>query len=140
VDQHLDLIKGHGGALLREKIVAQASRRVIIIVDESKLSPVLGAECALPVEVTAFGLGAVARFIATLGARVELRRTATGDPFVTDSSNRILDCSFGRIEKPGELASVLKTRAGIVEHGLFIGIATDAIVASWDGVRHLTRG
>jgi ribose 5-phosphate isomerase A len=140
VDQHLVLIKGHGGALLREKIVAQSSRRVMIIVDESKLTTVLGAGCAVPVEVTAFGLESVDRYITSLGARVELRRTATGDPFVTDSGNRILDCSFGPIENPGDLATELKKRAGIVEHGLFLGIATDVIVASRDGVRHLTRG
>ena len=137
VDPRLNLIKGGGGALLREKMVAQASRRVAIIVDESKLVPALGTGWALPVEVVAFGMGATARWIGGLGAAVELRRGPDGAPFRTDQGNHILDCRFGPIADPGALAAALAARAGIVEHGLFIGLATDVIVAGAEGVRHI---
>jgi ribose 5-phosphate isomerase A len=137
VDPQLNLIKGGGGALLREKMVAQASRREVIIVDESKLSPALGTTFAVPVEAVAFGLGATARFLERLGARAVLRRTASGEPFRTDQGNQIFDCSFGPIADPGALAASLERRAGIVEHGLFLGLATDLFVADKDGVRHI---
>ena len=97
VDPQLDLIKGGGGALLREKIVAQASRREIIVVDESKLSPVLGTRWALPVEVMAFGWRAQARYIESLGGRVVVRQDAQGGNYRTDQGNLILDCAFGPI-------------------------------------------
>jgi ribose 5-phosphate isomerase A len=139
VDPHLDLIKGGGGALLREKIVAQASRREIIVVDESKLSPVLGTHWALPVEVMPFGWRAQARYIESLGGRIVVRQDATGGSFRTDQGNLILDCAFGPIAQPQELARRLADRAGIVEHGLFLGIATDLIVAGDEGIRHLRR-
>lgn len=139
VDPHLDLIKGGGGALLREKMVAQATSRQVIIVDEAKLSPVLGTLFAVPVEVVPFGAGASARFIAGLGARVCLRRDADGAPIITDQGNYLLHCTFGPIGDPATLAATLKARAGIVEHGLFLDLATDLIVAGCEGVRHLTR-
>jgi ribose 5-phosphate isomerase A len=139
IDPAFDLIKGAGGALLREKIVAQASRRVIVVADESKLSPVLGTRFSLPVEVLLFGLQAQARFLESLGARVALRQVADGTPFVTDQGNRILDCTFGPIADPATLAAHLDAHAGIVEHGLFLGLATDVIVAGEAGIRHLTR-
>ena len=139
VNPDLDLIKGGGGALLWEKIVAQASARVIIVADESKLSPRLGTLSALPVEVFSFGWRSQYRYIESLGARVEVRHDAEGSPFVTDSGNTILDCSFGPIGNTAELAAALSTRAGIVEHGLFLGLATDLIVAGREGIRHLTR-
>jgi ribose 5-phosphate isomerase A len=139
VDPQLDLIKGGGGALLREKIVAEASRRHVIVVDESKLSPVLGTRWALPVEVIPFGWRSQARFLADLGARVAVRGSAGGAPFRTDQGNLILDCAFGPIARPRELAQRLGGRAGLVEHGLFLGITTDLIVAGKDGIRHLTR-
>ncbi len=138
LDSHLRLIKGGGGALLREKIVAQASRRVIIVADESKLSDQLGTNFKLPVEVLRFGWRSQARYLESLGASIEIRQTADGLQFITDSGNLILDCRFGPIADPAELAFKLNQRAGIVEHGLFIGIATDAIIAGPDGIRHLT--
>ena len=138
VDPELHLIKGGGGALLHEKIVAQASLREIIIVDESKLSPALGTHWPLPVEVIPFGWHSQLRFLESLGARVMVRQQSDGTPFKTDQGNLILDCAFGPIRQPAALAARLDARAGIVEHGLFIGLATEVIVAGADGVRHLT--
>lgn len=139
VDPQLNLIKGGGGALLREKVVAQASRREVIIVDESKLSPRLGTKWALPVEVVPFGRRPVAEYIASLGARVELRTGGQGRPFVTDQGNHILDCDFGPLEDPGAVAAALEGRAGVVEHGLFLGLASEVIVAGAQGLRRLTK-
>jgi ribose 5-phosphate isomerase A len=139
VDPDMNLIKGGGGALLREKIVAQASRREIIVVDESKLSRKLGSQRVLPVEVLAFGWRSQARYLESLGARVDVRHNDNGAPFVTDSGNLIMDCDFGPIGDPVGLAAHLSGRAGIVEHGLFLGLATDLVVAGGEGVRHLTR-
>jgi ribose 5-phosphate isomerase A len=139
VDPDLNLIKGGGGALLREKVLAQATRRNIIIVDESKLVPKLGTGWALPVEVIPFARYSVARFIESLGASVTLRRTEGGAEFFTDQKNIILDADFGPIADPVLLAENLNRQAGIVEHGLFLGLAADVIVAGADGVRHLHR-
>jgi ribose 5-phosphate isomerase A len=139
VDPDLNLIKGGGGALLREKIVAQASRREIIVVDESKLSPALGARWAVPVEVVPFGWRSQAAYLESLGAQPILRLNSDGTPFTTDQGNLILDCDFGPISQPAQLAARLSERAGIVEHGLFLGLATDVIVAGVEGVRHLER-
>jgi ribose 5-phosphate isomerase A len=139
VDPAMNLIKGGGGALLREKIVAQASQREIIVVDESKLSPRLGTRRVLPVEVLAFGWRSQARYLESLGAQVSLWHDDNGAPFVTDSGNLIVDCHFGSIGDPVELAALLSARAGIIEHGLFLELATDLIVAGKEGVRHLTR-
>lgn len=139
VDPKLNVIKGGGGALFREKIVAQASNREIIIVDDSKLSPCLGTKHTLPVEVSPFGWQSQLRFLQSLGARCNIRHDAAGTQLVTDSGNMILDCDFGPIADPMDLAARLGARAGIVEHGLFLGIATDVIVASETGVRHLKR-
>ncbi len=139
VDSDLNLIKGGGGALLREKIVAQASRRVIIVTDSSKLSPKLGTRHPVPVEVLPFGWRSQFRHIESLNAKVEVRLNPDGSPFVTDSGNTILDCDFGPIANSAELAAKLNVRAGIVEHGLFLGLATDIIVAGIDGIRHIIR-
>lgn len=139
VDPDLNLIKGGGGALLHEKIVAQASRREIIVVDDGKLSPRLGTRWAVPVEVIAFVWRSQARFLESLGARIALRHGTDGQPFTTDEGNLILDCAFGPIAAPAELAARLDARRGIVEHGLFLHLATDVIVAGDDGIRHLTR-
>ena len=139
VDPALDVIKGGGGALLREKIVAQASRRVIIVADEGKLSPQLGIQWPVPVEVLPFAWRSQARFLESLGAAWTIRQNADGSQFVTDSGNMILDCAFGPIADPPRLAATLGARAGIVEHGLFIGLATDLVVAGRDGIEHRTR-
>jgi ribose 5-phosphate isomerase A len=139
VDAELNLIKGGGGALLREKIVAQASRREIIMVDESKLSPVLGTRWAVPVEVVPFGWRTQASYLETLGARVSLRLRLGAEPFVTDQGNYILDSAFGPIADLPGLASRMDERTGVVAHGLFIGLATEVIVAGKDGISHLRR-
>ncbi|MBC8248682.1 MAG: ribose-5-phosphate isomerase RpiA [Anaerolineales bacterium] len=139
VDPNLNLIKGGSGALLREKIVAQASRREIIVVDEAKLSPALGTHWPVPVEVVPFGWRSQAAYLESLGAQPVLRLNSDGTPFKTDQSNLILDCHFGPIANPAQLAARLSERAGIVEHGLFLGLATDVIVASDKGIRHLKR-
>jgi ribose 5-phosphate isomerase A len=136
VDPDLCLIKGGGGALLREKIVAQASRREIIVVDESKLSPRLGTRWPVPVEVLPFGWRSQALFLEGLGARVQRREARDGAPYRTDQGNFILDCALGPIARPAELAAKLESRAGIVEHGLFIGLTSELIIASPKGVEH----
>jgi ribose 5-phosphate isomerase A len=136
VDPRRNLIKGGGGALLREKIVAQASRREVIIVDESKLSPVLGTRCAVPVEVVPFGLAVHKAYIESLGASVSIRAHKDGI-FRTDQGNAVLDCVFGPIDQPEKLSHALKRHAGIVEHGLFLGIAIDIIVSGASGITHL---
>ncbi|WP_097651449.1 ribose-5-phosphate isomerase RpiA [Candidatus Chloroploca asiatica] len=138
VDSQLNLIKGGGGALLREKMVAQASLREVIVVDEGKLSPQLGTLFALPVEVITFGWKSQARFLEQLGATVCLRRRVDGGPYLTDQNNYILDCTFGSIHDPEVLARHLEQRAGIVEHGLFLGLATDLIIAGTSGVRQMS--
>ena len=140
VDPLFNLIKGGGGALFREKIVAQASAREIIVVDDSKLSDRLGTRFALPVEVSPFGWRSQLRFLESLGARCIIRKNKQdGSQFVTDSGNMILDCNFGPIADVNALAAQLGARAGIIEHGLFLGIATDVIVAGEGGVEHLER-
>ena len=139
VDPDLNLIKGAGGALLHEKMVEQASRRVIIVVDASKPTPILGSRRAVPVEVVEFGWLAQARYLESRGAHMQLRLNDERAPFRTDEGHLILDCAFGPIERPGDLAALLAARAGIVDHGLFIGIATDVLVGTADGVRHLSR-
>jgi ribose 5-phosphate isomerase A len=139
VDPDMDLVNGGGGALLREKIVAEASSRVVIVVDESKPSPRLGTTCAVPVEIIPFGWRSQQRFLESLGATTSLRG-GDASPFHTDSGNIILDCTFGPIADARELAAKLCGRAGIVDLGLFLGIATDLIIAGSSGVRHVPRG
>ena len=139
VDPDLNLIKGGGGALLREKIVAQASRREIIVVDESKLSPALGTHWPVPVEIVPFSWRSQAAYLESLGAQPVLRLNSDSTPHKTDQGNLILDCHFGPISDPAQLAAQMNERAGIVEHGLFLGLATDVIVASVEGIRHLKR-
>ncbi len=138
VDPALNLIKGGGGALLREKVLAQASRRNVIIVDESKLSERLGTHWALPVEVVPFARPSEARFLESLGAQVTLR-SKDGRPVATDQGNLLLDARFGPIAEPAALGGRLDARAGIVGHGLFLGLAHDVVVAGSGGIRHLTR-
>ncbi|HZP22261.1 MAG TPA: ribose-5-phosphate isomerase RpiA [Terriglobales bacterium] len=138
VDPKLDLVKGGGGALLREKLVAQASAKEIIIVDESKLSPCLGTLHVLPVEVLPFGWRSQARFLESLGAKYVVRQTKTGEEYRTDQGNMILDCNFGPIANTAKLARELEARSGIVDHGLFLNLTSVVIVASEKGVREIT--
>jgi len=139
VSPTLNLIKGGGGALLQEKIVAQASKVEIIVVDNSKLSEALGTQWAVPVEVIPFGWRSQAEFLDSIGGQPELRLNEDGTPFQTDQQNYILDCHFGVIKQPYEIAAKIKSRTGIVEHGLFLDIATAVIVASANGIQHLKR-
>ena len=139
VDSDLNLIKGGSGALLREKVVAQASRRNIIIVDESKLVTTLGTNWALPIEVITFARHTEEKFLTALGGVVTVRKVDDNTPFKTDQNNVILDTDFGQMADPYKIAAKLNERAGIVEHGLFLGLATDVIVAGKGGVRHLNR-
>ncbi len=138
-DAQLRLIKGGGGALLREKIIASASKQVVIIADSSKQVAVLG-RFPLPVEAIPFAQSLVAARITALGATVKLRKDAKGTPFVTDEGHHILDCSFGQIPDPPALARKLSDMPGIVEHGLFIGLATIVLVAKGENVTELRRG
>jgi ribose 5-phosphate isomerase A len=139
VDPDLNLIKGGGGALLREKVLAQASRQNIIIVDGSKMSPQLGTNWALPVEVIPFACKVEEIFLSSIGASVSIRMRENGSRYQTDQGNLILDASFGQIKHPQKLALMLNERAGIVEHGLFLELASDVIVAEAEGIRHLKR-
>lgn len=134
----LDLVKGLGGALLREKIVAAASDRLVIIADAPKLVPGLGGTVPVPVEVVAFGWQTTAARLAALGAKPVLRQ-AGSETFRTDGGNLILDCHFGPIADPAALEAKLSATIGVVETGLFIGMATTALVAMPDGIRRLDR-
>lgn len=139
VDPELNLIKGGGGALLREKIVAQNSDRNIVIVDESKLSNKLGDSFLLPVEVYQFAHGVISAFLQSLGAEISLRLNTDGSVYMTDQQNYIIDCNFGAIKDPELLSGKLDSRAGIAEHGLFLGTTSDLIVGSKKGCRHIQR-
>lgn len=132
-DAQLNLIKGGGGALLREKILAQASKKNIIIVDESKLSEHLGTNWPVPIEVIQFAAGVEQKYLESLGAKVVRRKKSDGTDYITDENNFILDTHFGEIKNPEELSALLNQRAGIVENGLFIGLATKLICAMSDG-------
>jgi ribose 5-phosphate isomerase A len=140
VDPALNLIKGLGGALLREKIVEITAQRFVVVVDESKLVDRLGTRGPLPVEVTQFAWEAHVRWLESLGCRAELRREAGGAPFVTDNHNYIVHCTFpDGISDPVALGQTLIQRPGILEHGLFLGMATEVVVAGRDGVRVIQR-
>ena len=135
VAPNLDLIKGLGGALLREKIVAQSSAKLVIIADANKTVKKLGMHSMLPVEVVQFAHLVQEPFLKSLGAQPVLRKTAAGEPFVTDNGNYLYDCRFvSGIGAPHDLERSLKSRAGIVETGLFLGIASVALIASDTGV------
>jgi len=144
ISPDLTLIKGGGGALLREKIVASASARMVVIADDSKWVAMLG-QFPLPIEVVPFGLAATQRAVeaACAAARApgpaRLRRGADGHAFVTDGGHWILDAALGRIPAPEVLAERLAAIAGVVEHGLFIGLAQTAVIAGPDGVRVMER-
>jgi len=136
-DSQLSLIKGGGGALLREKIVASASRQVVIVADSSKQVPILGT-FPVPVEVIAFAQPFVKKRIESFGASVKLRQSK-GRAFVTDEGHHILDCSFGQIPDAPALSRKLRDVTGVVEHGLFIGMASIVLVARGQEVTELRR-
>jgi ribose 5-phosphate isomerase A len=139
VDPQLRLIKGGGGALLREKIVASATRQLVIVADATKRVPVLG-KFPLPVEVIKFAQAVVVKKIEALGATVGLRRGADGKPYLTDENNHILDCRFGQIPDADRLAHQLSDMSGVVEHGLFIGMASVVLVANGSEIVELRPG
>ena len=139
VDPNLNLIKGGGGALLREKIVAQATEREVIVVDEAKLSPMLGTQWPVPIEVLPFGWRPELEFLSSLGAEADLRLWEHDTPFESDQGNFILDANFGPIDDPHTLAALLDARASIVGHGLFLGLASDVVVAGAEGLRVMRR-
>jgi ribose 5-phosphate isomerase A len=127
IDSKLNLIKGGGGALLREKVVASASKKMVVVADSGKVVSVLG-KFPLPVEIISFARTVVENKIIALGGSPKLRTRRDGSPYVTDNGNEILDCSFGKIEDPAALARELSNVPGIIEHGLFIGLASVALI------------
>lgn len=140
VDPDLNLIKGMGGALIREKMVAQATRHLLIIVDEGKLVEKLGTRSPLPVEVLAFGWESHRPFLEAMGAHPELRRGEDGKPLRTDNGNLILDCHFSQgISDARGLERALSARAGIVGSGLFLGMAQEVLVGGEGGVSSQLR-
>jgi ribose 5-phosphate isomerase A len=138
IGPHLNLIKGGGGALLREKIIASVSKRFVVVAESVKQVPYLG-QFPLPVEVIGFAQPIVKTRIEALGAKVSLRQYAYGNPYVTDEGHHILDCTFGRIDDPPALARQLHEIPGVVEHGLFIGMAELALVGRDGGVTRVHR-
>jgi ribose 5-phosphate isomerase A len=138
IDHQLNLIKGGGGALLREKVVASASKRMIVIADSSKYVDVLG-KFPLPLEIISFARTVVEKKILSLGASVKLRAKRDGSAYLTDNGNPILDCSFREIKNPRALAQELSNLAGIVEHGLFIGLAERVLIGRAGKVEEILR-
>jgi ribose 5-phosphate isomerase A len=136
VDPKLNLIKGGGGALTREKVIATASKNMVVVADSGKVVAVLG-KFPLPVEVITFARTVVERKVVALGGSPKLRVKADDSPFVTDNGNQILDCSFGKIVDPPALARELSGTPGVVEHGLFIGLAKLAIVGRGNSVEEV---
>jgi ribose 5-phosphate isomerase A len=135
----LNLIKGRGGALLREKIVATAAEHLVIVVDDSKLVDCLGIRNPVPLEVVPFGWQATAKRLRSLGASLTLRLGPDGQPFISDGGHYILDCAFGAIEYPVHLQQQLDRTVGVVESGLFLGLTSQVIVGSRKGVSVLHR-
>ena len=139
VDSNLNLIKGGGGALTREKIIAFNSKKVIIIVDDSKIVKCLGIDFPLPVEVTKFGWTSTKKTLESFGCNVELRKVMGDEPFITDNGNYILDCEFERIEDPVQMEIDINLIPGVVENGLFIGLVDKVIVGGKQGVLTLEK-
>ncbi len=133
----LNLIKGAGGALLREKLVEASATRLVIVADASKTVERLGTRFALPVEIVRFGWKSTFSRVESIGCEPKLRLTSTGDPFITDEQHYILDCSFAPMADPKAIADALKATVGVVEHGLFIGMTAEAIVATDQGIETL---
>ncbi len=138
VDSNMNLIKGGGGALTREKIVAFNSKKVIIVVDDSKIVKALGIDFPLPVEVLKFGWTSTRQTLEKLGCSIELRKIVD-EPFITDNSNYILDCDFDRIAEPEQLEKDLNSIPGVVENGLFIGLVNEVIVGGKQGILTLEK-
>lgn len=139
VDQDMNLIKGGGGALLREKIIAQASRRNFTVVDESKISAKLGEKWPVPVEVIPMAEKVVSNFLTTSGARTAVRNNEEGQQFITDEGNIIIDADFGVIDYVEELENRLSRKAGVVEAGLFFDLSTDLVCATCHGVEYIEK-
>ena len=139
VDSYLNLIKGGGGALTREKIIAFNSKKVIIVIDDSKVVKALGIDFPLPVEVIKFGWTSTKKTIEEFGCEVKLREIMDNEPYITDNGNYILDCEFERIEDPEKLDTDLNLIPGVVETGLFIGLVNEVIVGSKSGVKTLDK-
>jgi ribose 5-phosphate isomerase A len=135
----LYLIKGHGGALLREKIVAAASKRMVVVADSSKIVKTLGEFCSVPTEIVPFGWEATQKKLERLDAKPVLRLGKDKKPYITDGGHYILDCAFGAMDDPKEVAHHLDHVVGLVEHGLFLKFATEAIVATDDGIKVLKK-
>ena len=138
VDPQLNLIKGYGGALVREKIVAAASRKLVILVGEEKLVPALGTRGKIPVEALPFGLAATSRHLLALGLKSQQRIT-DGKPLVTDNGNVILDCATGPIARPAELEAAIRAIPGVVGTGLFLGMAELVLVQRGERTDELQR-
>ena len=138
VDSKLNLIKGGAGALTREKIIAYHSKKVIIVVDDSKVVKALGIDFSLPVEVLKFGWTSTKKVLENFDCNVEMRKIM-GEPFITDNSNYVIDCEFERIDDPEQLEIDINSIPGVVENGLFIGLADDVIVGSKQGIKTLGR-
>jgi ribose 5-phosphate isomerase A len=136
--KHLDLIKGRGGALLREKIVASASKKLVIVVHSDKLVTRLGVKEPVPIEIVPFGWQSAAQRLSNLGAKPLLRRNPDGAPYLTDGGNYIVDCAFETIDSAESLAREIDHVVGVVEHGLFVGLTSEVHVAGAGGVRVLS--
>lgn len=135
----LFLIKGHGGALLREKIVASCSKRMAVVADETKIVDRLGSLVPVPVEVVPFGWETTQRKLEAVGAKPALRTNPDGKPYITDGGHYIMNCAFGPMKDPAEIAERLDHVVGVVEHGLFLQYATEALIAGRDGVKTLKK-
>jgi ribose 5-phosphate isomerase A len=139
VDSNLNLIKGGGGALTREKIIAFNSKKVIIIIDDSKVVKALGINFPLPVEVLKFSWTSTKKTLERFDCNVELRQIMDNEPFITDNSNYILDCEFERIAEPEQLEIDINNIPGVVENGLFIGLVDEVIVGAKQGILTLNK-
>jgi ribose 5-phosphate isomerase A len=139
VDSDLNLIKGGGGALLREKIIAYNSKRVIIVIDDSKIVKRLGIDFPLPVEVTKFSWNSTKKSLEEVGCEVTLRDIMENEPFITDNGNYILDCDFEKIDEPEQMEIDINCIPGVVENGLFIGLADEVIVGGKQGIVTLDK-
>jgi ribose 5-phosphate isomerase A len=139
VDSNLNLIKGGGGALTREKMIAFNSKKVIIVIDDSKIVKALGIDFPLPVEVTRFGWTSAKRIIEKFDCVVELRKVMGSEPFITDNGNYVLDCEFDKINDPVQMEQDINMIPGVVENGLFIGLVDEVIVGGKQGIMTLEK-